>query len=346
MKKPRMLFIFLDGVGIGTETASNPFLTAQTTFLPFFGSTPMLPDNTPIKPIDATLGVNGLPQSATGQTTLFTGVNIPRMLNLHMGSYPNAAMRRIIRENNILLRLSRLGLNAGFINAYPFSAHLFEPIHVEIQEDGSFYFSSQFPENFKRRISVTTCMLIANRRAPFGEEDIRRERSIYQDFSNCSINQHIRELRESGALEREIKRRSAIDIGELPEFSPEKAAAIFYKTSREFDFLLYEYFQTDTYAHRNTFEEQEELLRRLNRFVGSLILMLDREQDTLILTSDHGNIEDGTSTSHTRNPVPLLVWGANAATLRHNIESLAHVTPAIEDFFRPAAPKPPSTPSL
>ena len=33
---------------------------------------------------------------------------------------------------------------------------------------------------------------------------------------------------------------------------------------------------------------------------------------TVVLTSDHGNLEDGTHTLHTRNPVPLLAVGPAA----------------------------------
>ena len=51
---------------------------------------------------------------------------------------------------------------------------------------------------------------------------------------------------------------------------------------------------------------------------------------TLILTSDHGNIEDSTSRSHTRNPVPLLAVGPLAAEFS-NLSSILDVTPRILD---------------
>ncbi|HLP61233.1 MAG TPA: hypothetical protein VK186_20490 [Candidatus Deferrimicrobium sp.] len=320
----RLLFIFLDGVGIGESVAGNPFFAAQSAFLPFYmnGNEPRLPDGTPVKPIDATLGVEGLPQSATGQTSLFTGANIPALLNGHKGSYPDKTMRQIIKSQNLLSRLRRKNLDARFINAYPFYGPFFTPPHVDIYEDGSFHFSGEFPVLFKKRISVTTCMNIVNRLSPFNETDIICENAIYQDYSNLSLNRMLAETPTE-----------KLKHAPLPEFSPEKAAEILFKASQKFDFLLYEYFLTDIFAHRHPFAERIELIRQLGRLIGKLISLLDRERDTLLITSDHGNLEDGATRTHTRNPVPLIVWGKWGPGLRESIHSLVDVTPAIERIF-------------
>ena len=326
----RVLFIFLDGVGIGEASPVNPFYAAGADFLPFYSGGNILPDGTPVKAVDAVLGIGGLPQSASGQTTLYTGVNIPQMLNEHRGSYPNRVMRQIIKEKNIISRLRSKGLNAGFINVYPFYSQLFTSNHVDILEDGSFYFSTEFPPLFKRRISVTTCMMIANGLTPFNETDIIRENAIYQEYSNSSLIKQIekaKKTRSLGMLEK------AVDKVRLPLFSPEKAAEILAGAFQRYDFLLYEYFQTDIYAHRHSFEENVELIKNLNRLTGRLLALLDRERDTLLITSDHGNLEDGSTQGHTRNPVPLVVWGRRADELRAKINSLVDVTPAIENFF-------------
>jgi bisphosphoglycerate-independent phosphoglycerate mutase (AlkP superfamily) len=56
--------------------------------------------------------------------------------------------------------------------------------------------------------------------------------------------------------------------------------------------------------------------------------VLDFERTTLVVTSDHGNIEDLSTRSHTQNPVPLMArgWAANAFA---GASSLTDVTPAI-----------------
>lgn len=324
-----MILIFLDGVGIGRSDEKNPFYVAGCRYLPFYEPLPQLPDGTPIKPIDTMLGVEGLPQSATGQTALFTGVNAPALLGKHWGSYPNQALRKIIKEKNILSQLRARGLEAGFINVYPFSAALFGGDHVEIRDDGSYHFSHEFPELYKRRISVTTCMMIANGLIPFGERDLMEGRAIYQEYSNHSINHHLEKMRTSGELAGELARRGVKAAVSLPEFTPEEAADILYNTSADFDFLIYEYFQTDIYAHRHSFEERVQLVRDLDCLIARLITQLDPHRDTFILTSDHGNIEDGTSLAHTLNPVPFIAWGRHAEQLRTGTQNLTQITPSI-----------------
>lgn len=310
--KKRLIFLFLDGVGIGPATGRNPIYKANAEYLPFWQGALTMPDGTPVKAIDAQLGVEGLPQSGSGQTTLYTGVNIPQLIGQHKSSYPTRAMRQVLKQKNILTQLTRKGLNALFINAYPVYSNLFGNGHIEIKDTGEYHFSEKFPSLFKRRISTTTCMIVCNGQVPFGEKEIREERCVFQEYSN-------RWLMEKGL--------------DVPEFSPEKAAEILYKQSRDLDFMLYEYFQTDLYAHRHSYQDQVQLVRDLDRLVAKLFSLLDPESDTLILTSDHGNLEDNTTKTHTHNPVPLITWGPGATELRESINNLADVTPAILDFF-------------
>ncbi|MCP5048809.1 MAG: hypothetical protein GY940_16680 [bacterium] len=312
INKKRLIFIFLDGVGIGEPTKENPVCAARVEYLPFYAGGMKLPDGTPVKAIDALLGVGGLPQSASGQSSLYTGENIPELLSKHVSSFPNRKMREVIHQKNILTRLKKKNLDAVFINAYPRHSHLFSGNHLQISPSGEFHFSDDFPPAYKRRISVTTCMMVNAQQTPFDEKDILAGQSIFQDYTN-------RYLIERGL--------------EMPEFSPEKAAEVLVNASRRRDFILYEFFQTDLYAHRRSFEDRVELLQGLNRLLKKLFSLLDPETDTLLLTSDHGNMEDSSSRSHTRNPVPLIVWGRDSSPLRDRIHSLTDVTPAIVDFF-------------
>jgi len=309
---PRLIFIFLDGVGIGKPESGNPFYRAKAPYLPFYDQKTTWPDQTPVKSIDPLLGIPGLPQSATGQTTLYTGKPVPVLLNRHQGTTPTKFMRKIIREYNLISLLEKNRIMATFINAYPVFARYFNCGHVKIEEDGRLVFSSEFPEMFKKRISVTSCMMISSRLNPFDEHDILAGRSIYQDYSN-----------------RELNRRGL----SLPEFSPEKAAEIIFKQSRQYDFMLYEYFQTDIYAHRKTIAECTELIKKMDRLIERLVNRLDQRTDTLLITSDHGNLEDCGIRSHTLNPVPLIVWGKGCQQLNDSISTIADVTPAIARFF-------------
>ena len=70
------------------------------------------------KPIDACLGVEGLPQSATGQATMFTGVNCPKTVGKHCEGFPTPVIRKIIGDGNIFTELKKRGKKVKFADAY------------------------------------------------------------------------------------------------------------------------------------------------------------------------------------------------------------------------------------
>src|SRR5512143_1886866 len=124
----KILFIFLDGIGLGENNLEiNPFARAQTPFLneliggqlftrhaaPFEGLRASL------LALDAGLGVSGLPQSATGQAVLLTGRNIPAELGYHYGPKPNPAVAGMLRDGGLFGRLIAAGRSAALLNAYP-----------------------------------------------------------------------------------------------------------------------------------------------------------------------------------------------------------------------------------
>jgi len=306
------IFIFIDGCGVGRNDAGNPFFLAASRHLPFWKNGMTLPDGTPIAAIDATLGIPGPPQSASGQTALFCGATANAIGRRHRNGYPDRGLRQVILEKNLLSRLAAKRAQARFLNAYPAHHALFTNQHVRIQPDGRLWFSPDFPERFRRMISVTSCMLLASSQAPFGTADISSGKALYQDYSNCQlIGQGLR----------------------LPVFSPQKAALVIRGASRRFDFTLYEYFQTDIYAHRKSLEECVTLIRDLDALVGTLLGSLNKKEDTLVLTSDHGNLEDFHLRGHSRNPVPLIAWGRHGARLRKKIKSISDIAPAILELF-------------
>jgi 2,3-bisphosphoglycerate-independent phosphoglycerate mutase len=309
---PRVIFIFIDGAGVGRADADNPFFQAESLFLPFWQGAAKLPDGTPLAAIDATFGIPGIPQSASGQTALFCGAGAAEIANRHHNGYPDQFLRKIILENNLLLCMKKNKVNARFLNAYPVFHDFFNSEHIRINADGRFWFSPLFPEQFKRRISVTSCMLLAAGAVPFTEKDILAKRALYQDYSNCQL------------ITQGLK---------LPEYSPAQAAAIIADAALEYEFIFYEYFQTDIYAHRRSFAECVDLIRDLDTLTENLLARLDKKQDTLILTSDHGNLEEFHTRGHSRNPVPLLAWGRHGEFLRAKIKSLSDVTPALLRLF-------------
>ena len=74
------------------------------------------------------------------------------------------------------------------------------------------------------------------------------------------------------------------------------------------------------------FAEAVTLIEKLDGFLAGLVPALG--ETTLLVTSDHGNLEDKSTRSHTRNPVPLLAIGPQAAAFAE-ARSLLDVAPAL-----------------
>ena len=106
---PRVIFIFIDGAGVGRADAGNPFFKGESLFLPFWQDAMILPDGTPLAAIDATLGIPGSPQSASGQTAMFCGATAGEIGNRHVNGYPDRNLRAIILKKNLLSRLAGPG---------------------------------------------------------------------------------------------------------------------------------------------------------------------------------------------------------------------------------------------
>jgi hypothetical protein len=112
---------------------------------------------------------------------------------------------------------------------------------------------------------------------------------------------------------------------ELPRVSPEEAGARLASLSADYDLVLYETFLPDLAGHRRI--EAERVLQMLDAFLGAVTVHLPADA-TLLICSDHGNLEDATTKAHTTNPVPLLAVGPQAGRFRQ-AAAITDVAPAI-----------------
>jgi hypothetical protein len=285
----RVLLFFIDGLGIGARGPFNPLDgIAQAAPLAIFqDEEPEIIFDGALVRTDARLGVEGRPQSASGQTTILTGVNAPAALGYHKQGFPNQALLEIIRARSIFLQLKRASVAPNtFANAY----------------------TPRFFEGRPRWVSATTAAVEAARLRFRDLEDLRAGRAVFQDFTNGML------------IERGI---------EIPTRTPEQAAETLARLAEEHRFTLYEYFITDKIGHLQDMPAARVVLTNLSRLLRALLARLDLERATVILTSDHGNIEDLSSRNHTLNPVPTLVWGKHRDRIARRVSTLADITPAI-----------------
>lgn len=287
----KVILFFIDGLGIGSRGTSNPFdgLEDAAPLAVFKNEPPVMPDGLDgvLVPTDACLGIEGRPQSASGQTTILTGVNAPALLGYHKQGFPNAALLEIIREHSLFLKLKRAGVAPiTFANAY----------------------TKRFFDERPRWVSATTAAVEAAG-LPFRTiDDLRNGRAVFQDFTN----------------------RMLIERGEdVPLRTANEAAEVLAAIANESRFTLFEYFITDKIGHSQDMEAARTVLQNLALLIRQLLVRLDLTRTSVILTSDHGNIEDLSARNHTLNEVPTIVWGANRDSIASRISSLADITPAI-----------------
>jgi hypothetical protein len=143
MRESKVVLYFIDGLGIGTRTENNPLSKIENIEpLAHFQNefSPIIFDGI-LVPTDASLGIEGRPQSASGQTTILTGVNAPKFLGYHKQGFPNEKLRNVIAENSIFLQLKNLEIEPNlFANAYT---------------------KQYFETHYKRWKSATTCAVEA-----------------------------------------------------------------------------------------------------------------------------------------------------------------------------------------
>lgn len=286
-----LLLFFIDGLGIGMRGPHNPFdgLVDAAPLAIFQGEAPEIPFAGVLAPTDPCLGVPGRPQSASGQTTILTGINAAAAIGAHKQGFPNQALLDIIREHSIFLQLKKSGVDSiTFANTY----------------------TQQFFDRRPRWISATTAAVEAANIRFNVVADLKAGRAVFHDFTNALLRE----------------RDETVNIR-----TPEEAASVLAGIVATHRFTLYEYFITDKIGHAQDYEAAQRIIPMLAQVVRSLLADINLENTTVIMTSDHGNVEDLSARNHTLNPVPTIVWGREREAIAARIRSLTDITPAIVD---------------
>ena len=281
----KVLFLFIDGVGLRAAATDNPVnpevCPALCRLITKHG-----------KPIDARLGIDGPPQSATGQATMFSGVNCAAAMGKHCEGFPGPNLRKIIETDNLFKQLRSKGKEVCFSDAYL----------VDSAEELA-------ARRFK---SVTTVMALTTPETIRTVDDLQNGQAVMQD------------------LTRETIQDRWPDIAVIP---PQRSAEHLAAIVRRYDFTLFEFFQSDVAGHSMDYARACAALRTYDRFLASIVRFTEAMGVTLVMTSDHGNIENISERGHTLNPVPFVAFGPKEEFLRERVSSLVDVTPAILSAF-------------
>lgn len=294
----KVLMIFIDGLGIGARAETNPYSSANTPFLDkilgghvlFYGIKTILKDIAVIIPTNACLDVPGIPQSATGQTTIWTGINAAQVVGRHINRYPNLELKEIIIKHNIMKLLNEAGKKVTFANAY---------------RNGFF----KMVRERKLGLSTSTLVAITSGTRLRTIDDLIQGNAVYQDFTNKML----------------------VDWGyDVPISSAQEAGEKLAKIAQEHDFTLFEYFITDRIGHKQDLSMAVQVYEDLDRFIQAVAEASKLDDMVIMVVSDHGNIEDLSTETHTNNPVPTLLINNHVENLEWgNIASLTDITPFV-----------------
>lgn len=283
-----VVFLFVDGVGVGEDVPTNPFASGRFHTVQRMADQERMVLGADVPCLDACLGVDGFPQSGTGQVTLLSGTNASAMIGQHFGPYPHSKIRHLLTDGTSLFQqAASKGADTLFLNAYP--ERFFTAMRI------------------RNRWSATTLMAQSAGQRLHTVDDIRVGRGItaeiLQDYWRSQL------------------------YPDVPAISEEDAADRVMVAASTHDLVMAEYYLTDKAGHSMDMDAAVAAIGRFDRFACAILDRLGLN-DTLLITSDHGNVEDLSVKTHTRNPVPLLVAGKGEKDAER-CRTLADVTPLI-----------------
>ena len=296
----------MDGVGLNAnDPENNPLAKANMPYLEgLLDGHKLLADVPPLETaratllaLDTTLGVAGMPQSATGQAALVTGMNVPEIVGEHYGPKPNPPVAEVIQSGTIFSELLRRGYEAAFLNAYP--EGYFDGIN-----SGKRLFSAIPLAVTSAGISLMTA------------DDLYDGKALAADFTGEGW-------------------RTFLGYTDSPVMESFEAGKYLAKLAASSDFSFFEYWPSDYAGHRQDNDGAVKLLESFDEVLGGLLEGWEDEEGLVLITSDHGNMEDMSTRRHTMNSVPALMIGSPDLRKKFskNLRSLVDVAPAILQFY-------------
>lgn len=300
----KILFLFLDGIGLGEDNPeTNPFLHAKMPYLESLlggkkltkSAAPFENDQISLQAVDPNLGVKGLPQSATGQAVLLTGINIPAELGYHYGPKPNPEVAQYLNGATLFSKTIHSGKKTALLNAYP-------PRYFDGIDSG-------------KRLYSSIPLALTNAGIPlFTEKDYYAGNALSADFTGEGWH-------------------TFLGFPDAPLFDPETAGSKLADLARLYDFSFFEYWASDYAGHKQDMDWAVKQLDVLDGVLKGLLTNWDTS-DLILLTSDHGNMEDLGTRKHTSAQVPLILFGEKTKRDAFaDVSDLTGIAPAISKLL-------------
>ncbi len=302
MTEKKVLVLFLDGVGLGdADPEANPFMHGGMPRLQAELDVPYLTremagtvtDRLALLGLDARLGVDGLPQSATGQTAILTGQNAPKAIGKHYGPYPDATLREILTRDNIFKFLLDVDQPVAFANAYP--------------------------TGFLDRLARGKGRLSANAQA-----------AVKSGLQLRSATDLIEGRAIAAFLSNDYWPEPEVNLPSLTAF---EAGQQLVALSEDYTLTYFEFWYPDLLGHKQDQANSIKMLTTLDDFLIGILDKLDLSTSLFLVISDHGNFEDWTTNKHTLNPTFTLVSGEGFKELLPNLSSLLDIKPTILKYL-------------
>jgi 2,3-bisphosphoglycerate-independent phosphoglycerate mutase len=304
------LIFFMDGVGLGpADPESNPFMRARMPSMTGLlgnswfvrpdgwrnGQGRRSSDRASLVPTDANLGLSGRPQSATGQAAILTGRNVPKLVGQHYGPKPNQAVADIIRQDNLFREAVTCGGTAALLTPYP--QGYFDAIN-----------------SGKRLLSSVPLAATSAGLSLMTADDLRTGRAVSPGFTGQGWHDHL-------------------GYSDIPVMTLNESGRKIAELARNYNFSFFEHWPSDRSGHRGSLDEAVQHLELIDGAIGGLLEAWDDGRGLLIITSDHGNIEEKDHRQHSRNPVPTILVGRDHNRLAQDIVDLTGIAGAVRDFL-------------
>jgi len=295
-----VLFIFLDGVGLGApDENTNPFATAKIPVL-----MALLGGRRPLA---------GVPRLES-ERALF----IPTDAGLGVAGLPQSATGQatILTGRNVP---RELGKHWGPKPNAEVAAILREgSVFSRLTERGlRAGLLNAYPQRYfeaiasgHRSYSAIPLAVTAAGLPLLNGDDLRAGRGLSADFTGEGWP-------EAGA----------------PVYSLAEAGQRMAALATGYHFAFYEHWVTDYIGHRGSLDEGRAVVERIDGVLGGLLEVWDDAAGLIVITADHGNLEDLSHKHHTPNAVPTLIIGDARREFGQGLTDLSGFAPAIERYL-------------